>query len=180
MRDETAPLPLVALRDFTIADAPFLLACEQDPTGWLESAPDAPPLSLADVQRYIVRLQFSAPSAFRRQLAVDREGQPVGVLDFMHLNEPTGEAEVALCVWPPEKRGLGYGRAILVCAAAYAEEKLAVARLTALIHVDKTASISCFSGANFIRVGLLKKWVKGRNGIWEDAYIYSRALGAYG
>lgn len=92
-----------------------------------------------------------------RLIAENEDSEFIGVADFYELSARHSRGFLGLCV-AADKRGQGYGKAILQAMLEYNEQYLGLDTLAARIATANAASIHLFEEAGFRQAGLLPRW----------------------
>ena len=172
---EKSPLPLprlsdaaVLLREWEPADLSVLLAAGRDPV----------------VSRFRYSLPGSDGEAFDWLRAVERDrlagewlelaitappGRPVGSIALTDLEHGNGMLRYWLL---PEGRGRGLATHAVRLLASWAFGELGLGRLALYIEPENVASQALAVRCGFVREGLLRKLMKGRDGERIDLLLY--------
>ena len=105
-----------------------------------------------------------------RLMAVEKESLAViGTVDIFDYDPIHRRAGIGILV-DMQFRGKGYGGEILNLSAGYAFDTLHLNQLYAYIPVSNTASFNLLSKCGYEQAGLLKSWIKTRDG-FEDVRL---------
>ncbi|SHE25574.1 GNAT family N-acetyltransferase [Actinomyces glycerinitolerans] len=162
------PVNLHALAEHHIPQV--LEACHD----WKELAQHGPPYwrprSSAELRRKIV--DAAGPQlaqAYSFVLADD--SQLVGETSIHAIDWRNRVAQVGICIWRPEDRRRGYGRAGAEAAISWALDELGLLRLEAWILATNKASQELFAGLDFAYEGTLTGRYQ-HGGVRHDVVVY--------
>ena len=93
----------------------------------------------------------------------------IGCVDLFAFDPLNRRAGVGILIYEPEWRGRGYATAALRLLAEYAFHRLDMRQLWADIPLSNTASLRLFARAGFTGQALRRRWVRRRDGTYEDA-----------
>ena len=165
----------IALRALEPTDLDLLYEWENDATLWNVTDTIAP-YSRQMLWQYLEN--YTADIYQQQQLRLmamlDAEKQPIGTVDFFHFNPLNNRAELGLYI-APEFRGEGYGRMVLDLLVSYARDHIGLRQLYVYISVDNAACLQLFDCYGFVRVGILKDWVK-RGNTYRDVVLMQLLL----
>ena len=142
----TAPAPILltprlAIRAFTLDDAPFIVELLNDP-GWLKNIGDRGVRTLDDAREYLRKGPLAA--AERHGFALwavrqhDVDGAPIGMCGLVRRD---GLDDVDLgYAFLPAARGQGFAREAAAAVLAHGFERLGLTRIVAITSVDNAAS----------------------------------------
>jgi ribosomal-protein-alanine N-acetyltransferase len=137
--------PRLAIRAFTLDDAPFIVELLNDP-GWLRNIGDRGVRTLDDARRYLsegpiaagARQGFALWAVLRRD---DPQGVAASPMGMCGLVRREGLDNVDLgYAFLPAARGQGYAREAAAAVLAHAFERLGLTRIVAITAVDNVAS----------------------------------------
>lgn len=167
-------LPEVTLRAPEPRDLDLIFNLEEDPRLW-EAGTSLAPISMYMLQRYLedYRADFTGEGQLR-MVAVDADGEAVGLVDMFDYDKLNRRAGVGIAV-VPDRQQCGYGTAILNVLCRYARRRFLLHNLWAHTAVDNIAAIKTFEGAGFVRVGLLRDWLLSPAG-FKDVVFWQREL----
>jgi RimJ/RimL family protein N-acetyltransferase len=163
----------IRLRRWRSADAPAIVAAIADGSvaKWIVGMPW--PYSDADARAFLKRARRDwATLTYIHLVITDAQtGRVVGAIGLnLHLDREAGE--VGYWVVPGD-RGQGIAPAAVALLARWAFEKLQLARLELVIHVDNQLSQTVAAKAGFSREGVLRSYLLHR-GVRADYWLFSR------
>lgn len=153
-------------------DVPHVLdACQE----WEELSRFGPPYwrprSSAELQRKI-----SAPAgpqpATAYSFVIINDGRLVGECSLHAIDWRNRHTQVGICVWRPEDRCHGYGRAGVEFLISWATQHLGLHRLEAWILESNHASMHLFASLGFQQEAVLREryWARGRH---NNTHVYA-------
>lgn len=162
------PITLHALAEHHIT--PILEACQD----WEELAQYGPPYwrprSSAELRRKIADTAGPQPATAYTFVLAD-DSHLVGEVSIHAIDWRNRAAQVGVCIWRPDDRGQGYGRAGTEAAIAWALDELGLLRLEAWILASNGASQTVFTSLGFTHEGTLTHRYR-HSGAQHDVAIY--------
>jgi [ribosomal protein S5]-alanine N-acetyltransferase len=134
--------PRLAIRAFTLDDAPFIVELLNDP-GWLKNIGDRGVRTLDDARRYLsdgpiaagARQGFALWAVLRRDDAI---GVPIGMCGLVR-REGLDHVDLGYA-FLPTGRGQGFAREAAAAVLKHGFERLGLTRIVAITAVDNEAS----------------------------------------
>jgi RimJ/RimL family protein N-acetyltransferase len=179
--DDMAELPFpdpplraewLALRVWTTADMPAVVAACHDPAIARFAATVPAPCSEADARAWFSSQEPARRAGVRLELAITnfRSDELLGSIALSSVERVHGRAMVSFWI-APEARGQSVATQALWLLAGWAFGSLGLTRLELFIEPDNTASQRAAERCGFVREGLLRsRWVsKGRR---RDSVVY--------
>jgi RimJ/RimL family protein N-acetyltransferase len=167
----------LALRAWSTADMPAVVAACQDPAIARFAAAVPSPCSEADARVWLATQEPARRAGLRLELAiVNLESDDLlGSIALSSVEREHGRAMVSFWV-APEARGQGVAAVALRLLAGWAFGSLRLTRVELFIEPDNAASQRVAEGCGFVREGLLRsRWVsKGRR---RDSVVYGLLAG---
>lgn len=162
------PIALHALAEHHI---PHILEACQD---WQELAQHGPPYwrprSSAELHRKITDTAGPQPATTYTFVLADSD-HLVGETSIHTIDWRNRVAQVGICIWHPDDRGQGYGRAGTEVAIAWALGELGLLRLEAWILAGNHASQALFASLGFVHEGTLTGRYR-HGGTQQDVAVY--------
>ena len=162
----------LALRAWTTADMPAVVAACQDPAIARFAAAVPTPYSDGDARAWFASQEPARRAGLRLELAITdfRSDELLGSIALSSVERGHGRAMVSFWI-APEARGQGVAAQALWLLAGWAFGSLGLARLELFIEPDNAASQRAAERCGFVREGLLRsRWVsKGRR---RDSVVY--------
>lgn len=162
------PIALHALAEHHI---PHILEACQD---WKELAQHGPPYwrprSSAELQRKIADTAGPQPATAYTFVLADGD-YLAGEASIHAIDWRNRVAQVGICIWYPNDRGQGYGRAGAEAAIAWALDELGLLRLEAWILASNRASRALFASLGFTHEGTLAGRYR-HDGAQRDVAVY--------
>lgn len=155
------------LRPWESSDAEVVLAAGRDPV--VARFRYSLPRSDAGAREWLAAAASNRVAGERLELAITEGGVVLGsvsLTDFEH-----GNAMVRYWLLP-EGRGRGLATRAVKLLAGWAFSELRIGRIAAFIEVDNVASQRVLERCGFVREGLLRKHMEGRDGHRVDSLIY--------
>ncbi len=162
----------VALRAWTAADMPAVVAACQDPDIARFAAAVPAPYSEADARAWFASLEPARSAGSRLDLAIanSESDGPLGSIVLSSVERVHSRAMVSFWV-APEARGQGVAAQALWLLAGWAFGSLGLTRLELFIEPDNVASQRAAVRCGFVREGLLRsRWVS--KGLRRDSVVY--------
>lgn len=151
-------------------DLDIMYQMENDPESWDVSCFTVP------YSRYVLRQYIEASQCdlfadkqLRLMLVQRADNKVVGTIDLTDFVPIHGRAGVGIAV-KKEYRREGFARQALEMLISYAFDFLHLRQLYAYISVKNEASKKLFLTCGFEQSGVLKDWLRLKNG-YEDAYV---------
>ncbi|MFT4165680.1 MAG: GNAT family protein [Microlunatus sp.] len=144
---------LIALADEHI---PAVIAACAD---WEELSRHGPPYwrprSPAELRRKVAAT--AGPTlASDYTFVISRDGRLIGECSLHAIDWRNRVAQVGVCIWRPEDRGGGVGRAATRQIISWADNHLDLARLEAWVVQDNEPSLRLFGSLGFLHEGTLR------------------------
>ena len=162
------PITLHALAEHHI---PRILEACQD---WEELAQHGPPYwrprNSAELQRKIADTAGPQP-ATAYTFVLSNSDHLVGEVSIHAIDWRNRVGQVGICIWRPDDRGQGYGRAGAEAAIAWALDELGLLRLEAWILASNRASRALFASLGFTHEGTLVSRYR-HDGVQRDVAVY--------
>ena len=139
----------LALRRFTVQDAPFILRLVNEPS-WLQYIGDRNVQTVADAEKYLLEgaIRSYAEHGFGFYLVTLKESaEPVGMCGF--AKRPFLDTPDFGLAFLPEYTGVGYAHEISAHALQYGHEVLNLDRILAYTTQDNQRSISLLTRLGF-------------------------------
>lgn len=153
-------------------DIPHVLDACQD---WEELSRFGPPYwrprSSAELQRKISTPAGPQPvTAY--SFVIINDGRLVGECSLHAIDWRNRHTQVGICVWHPEDRRHGHGRAGVEFLISWATQHLSLHRLEAWILESNHASMHLFASLGFQQEGVLREryWTHGRH---NNTHVYA-------
>lgn len=163
------PLTIRAMRP---EDIPHVLdAC----SAWEELSsfglPYWRPRSAAELQRKIADTAGPQPATAYSFVILD-DNRLVGECSLHAIDWRNRHAQVGICIWRPDDRRRGHGKAGVTFLISWATQHLGLHRVEAWILEGNDASIHLFSSLGFQPEGVLRQryWV---HGAYKDIHVYA-------
>ncbi len=165
----------IALRPLEPTDLDTLYHWENDCALWVVSDTVAP-YSRAALWQYLEAYtgDIYAQRQLRLMITLASDGTPVGTIDFLNFDPLNNRAELGLFI-DSRYRGKGLGRQALELLTDYAREHLGLRQLYVYIAVDNEVCLKLFDSYGYLRVGIIKSWVK-RGNTYRDVVLLQMIL----
>ncbi len=161
------------LRPLEPEDLSLLYTIENDPSLWNTSNADAP-YSRFQLKEYIAQGGSAFSSGEQRFVVQTDEGERVGVVDLTNFTPLHARAEVGIALLA-KYRGRGYAAEALRLMEDFAQKRLRIHSLYAVVDEDNEPSIRLFSAAGYSVGARLPEWLF-REGKYHDAWVYQKIL----
>lgn len=168
--------PTITLQALAPEHIPLILEACAD---WQElaqyGAPYWRPRSSAALQRKITDTAGPGPAtAYTFVIAVG--DRLVGEASVHSIEWRSRVGQIGICIWRPEDRGQGYGRAGTSAIIEWAQGYLGLIRLEAWILAGNLASHRLFTQLGFTEEGILRsRYLSG--GHRHDVHVLARVMG---
>ncbi len=164
----------VRLRALEPEDVEILYRWENDPRVWPVSDTLAP-YSRETLRKFIEDQQYDIYHTRQLRLVISRTGDdaPVGLIDIFDFDPVNLRAAVGILICDESDRRKGYASEALDLLADYASGILGLHQLYCNVSADNFASISLFSGKNFIQTGVKRDWSRSGDG-WRDEILFQK------
>lgn len=150
---------MIELRAVEPEDVEFMFECEADPQAARWSDYSAP-MSRQQLLDYALSYDANPFSAGQlRLIAVNKEGQRIGILDLYDISQRDCKAYVGITIHP-EFRGKGYSRKCLYALESFSFSRLGIKSLIAKISKANTIVNNLFVACGYRIVAILPKWHK--------------------
>ena len=162
-----SPRPL-QLRRFERADFPRLLAEAVSPEFLQQWAGGlfVYPLDVAQLERYLLTAVGDPPSN-RLYTALDEAGQPVGHIELARIDRRNRSASVARVLVFAERRGQGYGSALLTQALRVGFDELGLHRIELVVFDFNRPAVAAYQRAGMVIEGHLRDVRLMGDGYWS-------------
>ena len=162
------------LRPLEPEDLSLLYTIENDPSMWNTSNAEGP-YSRFQLKEYIARGDSAFSSGQQRFVAETDEDGSVGVVDLTNFTPLHARAEVGIALLA-KHRGKGYAAAALRLVEAFAQKRLRVHSLYAVVTDGNDASAGLFTSLDYTLAARLPSW-HFRDGDYRDALLFQKILG---
>lgn len=151
-------------------DLDVMYEMENDPESWDVSSFTVP-YSRYVLKQYIQASQSDifADKQLRLMIVQRMNNKIVGTIDLTDFVPIHGRAGVGIAV-KSEFRRQGFARLALELLTDYSFNFLHLKQMYAYVSVRNEASQKLFSSCGFIQAGVLKEWLRGKDG-YEDAFV---------
>ena len=164
----------IHLRALEPDDLAFLNRIEND-TGLWQVGELHQPLSRFTLQAYLENAHQSIAEAGQMRLAIcNHDQQLIGLVDLFDYEARHQRAGVGIVI-DRQFQQKGLAKAALQLLAAYAKDHLLLHQLHCHIQASNAKSIHVFESVGFVRVGVLKDWLRTTDG-FEDVLQFQRLL----
>lgn len=153
------------------ADVDALFRLENDEALWTVSCNSAP-YSRAQLSRYVDESVHDLFAEHQIRLIIELDGVVAGCIDLSDVDAVQSRAQVGIALLN-EFRGRGVALSALEKICTYAEHRLRLRQLYALVPVDNNASLCLFESCGFDRSGLLREWLWGGD-VFSDVVILQK------
>jgi aminoglycoside 6'-N-acetyltransferase len=102
---------------------------------------------------------------------IEADGEVVGAIQYHEENEPMYRHAGMDIYLTPSRHGQGLGPEAIRLLANYLFEKRGHHRLTIDPAADNTAAIRAYERVGFRRVGIMRKYERGPDGVWHDGLL---------
>lgn len=158
------------LRALEPADAELMYKAENDMTAVPHSDSTAP-LSMELLRDYAENYDADPFRAGQlRLVAAHDDSTPFGLIDFYNISSRDSHAMIAIYILP-SFRGKSLAKAMLNEGIRFADVRLGLRSLIALVHTDNMISSSVFEASGFLKCGTLKNWHFSM-GKLKDVFIF--------
>ena len=115
-----------------------------------------------------IREEFTgAENAF----VIEADGEVVGAIQYHEENEPMYRHAGIDIYLAKSRHGQGLGTEAIRVLARYLFEERGHHRLTIDPAADNTAAIRAYERVGFRRVGIMRKYERGPDGVWHDGLL---------
>jgi aminoglycoside 6'-N-acetyltransferase len=102
---------------------------------------------------------------------IEADGEVVGAIQYHEENDPMYRHAGMDIYLTTSRRGEGLGTEALRLLAGYLFEERGHHRLTIDPAADNTAAIRAYERVGFRKVGIMRKYERGPDGIWHDGLL---------
>jgi aminoglycoside 6'-N-acetyltransferase len=102
---------------------------------------------------------------------IEADGEVVGAIQYHEENDPMYRHAGMDIYLTTSRRGEGLGTEALRLLAGYLFEERGHHRLTIDPAADNTAAICAYERVGFRKVGIMRKYERGPDGIWHDGLL---------
>jgi aminoglycoside 6'-N-acetyltransferase len=102
---------------------------------------------------------------------IEAEGEVVGAIQYSEENEPMYRHAGIDIFLTASRHGQGLGTEAIRVLARYLFEERGHHRLTIDPAADNTAAIRAYERVGFRRVGIMRKYERGPDGVWHDGLL---------
>jgi aminoglycoside 6'-N-acetyltransferase len=150
----------VLLRPGRPEDAQRLLQIRSEPevTRWWGSV---------DIEEEVREEFIEVDNAF----VIEADGEVVGAIQYHEENDPMYRHAGMDIYLTTSRRGEGLGTEALRLLAGYLFEERGHHRLTIDPAADNTAAIRAYERVGFRKVGIMRKYERGPDGVWHDGLL---------
>lgn len=145
------------LRALEPEDIEFIVELENDESA-IEYSDRVAPLSRQSVKSYIMTCD---PNPFEtgqmRLMLCTESGERIGLLDYYDITQRHGHAMLGIII-SEQHRGKGYGTRGLELARRFADRRMHLRQLGAVVCIKNEASVKLFCKAGYREVGVLEDW----------------------
>ncbi|MEG1999677.1 MAG: GNAT family protein [Bacteroidales bacterium] len=167
---------IVFLRALEPEDLEVLYKWENDVSLW-ENGSTLNPYSRFMLKEYITRsLDENVLEAhqLRLMICLSDGGKAVGTADLFEIDSFNGRAAIGLLV-TKEYRNLGIAKKVLDLIVEYAANVLLLNQLYAQVACNNDACIALFEESDFTKYGVLKEWLRCKDG-YLDVAMFQKIL----
>ncbi len=161
------------LRPLEPEDLTLLYTIENDPALWDTSNAEGP-YSRFQLKEYIARGDSAFSSGEQRFVVETDEDGSVGVVDLTNFTPLHARAEVGIALLA-EHRGKGYAAQALRLVEEYAQKRLRIHSLYAVVTEGNEASAGLFSSLSYALAARLPSW-HFSGGSYHDALLFQKIL----
>ncbi len=165
---------LIKLRALEPEDLSFLYEIENEMEDWQYGTTNTP-ISQYALRQYIATCKNDIFEDGQLRLAVDVEGEMVGLVDLTNFNPMHRRAEVGIVI-RNNKRQMGYGARALGLLADYAKRIVGLHQLYAVVSSDNKSAQKLFTSCSYNETQILKDWLFSVSGETHDACLFQRFL----
>jgi RimJ/RimL family protein N-acetyltransferase len=160
---------LVTLAPFTAADIDRLVGWIPDATFLLQWAGPtlAWPLTCEQLERDVAATRSPGPHLMFK--GVDPRGTVVGHIEIRAIDRTHRNAMLGRIIAAPDRRGQGWGMALVDAALAVCFEELNLHRVGLRVFAHNTAAVASYARAGFVQEGLERHTKLAPDGAWWDA-----------
>lgn len=166
----------IYLRAVEPEDLELLYNWENNIDIWEESNTLAPYSKLA-IKEFIERSlseNVLEIKQIRFMICSKESNMVVGTADIFDIDTLHNRAAVGLLI-DSDFRGKGFAKEALELLCKYAANYLMLNQLYVHIATDNTSCIEMFEKSDFVKCGILKSWLRQRNG-YKDVAVYQKIL----
>jgi aminoglycoside 6'-N-acetyltransferase len=120
-----------------------------------------------DIEEEIREEFIDSDNAF----VIEADGEVVGAIQYHEENEPMYRHAGMDIYLTTSRHGEGLGTEALRVLAGYLFEERGHHRLTIDPAADNTAAIRAYEKVGFRRVGIMRKYERGPDGVWHDGLL---------
>jgi aminoglycoside 6'-N-acetyltransferase len=102
---------------------------------------------------------------------IESEGEVVGAIQYHEENEPMYRHAGMDIYLTTSRHGQGLGTEVLWVLARYLFEERGHHRLTIDPAADNTAAIHAYEKVGFRKVGIMRNYERGPDGVWHDGLL---------
>jgi aminoglycoside 6'-N-acetyltransferase len=102
---------------------------------------------------------------------IEADGEVVGAIQYHEENDPMYRHAGMDIYLTTSRRGEGLGTEALRLLAGYLFEERGHHRLTIDPAADNTAAIRAYERVGFRKVGIMRKYERGPDGVWHDGLL---------
>ena len=102
---------------------------------------------------------------------VEADGEVVGAIQYHEENEPMYRHAGIDIYLTASRHGQGLGTEAIRLLAGYLFEEHGHHRLTIDLAADNTAAIRAYERVGFRRVGIMRRYERGPDGVWHDGLL---------
>lgn len=168
---------LIHLRAIEPEDLDYLYGWENNTEDW-EWGNNFAPFSRFTIKEYIERSLTESPfemQQVRLIIVLTESNTPVGCADIYDIDNINKRGALGLFI-DPKHKGLGIGMRALNILVEYAQDRLFLNQVYAIIAKRNRPCVSLFNKSTFENVATLKDWIRCKGG-FEDVYIYQKIFG---
>jgi aminoglycoside 6'-N-acetyltransferase len=107
---------------------------------------------------------------------IEADREVVGAIQYCEENEPMYRHAGIDIFLTTSRHGQGLGTEAIRVLAQYLFEERGHHRLTIDPAADNTVAIRAYEGVGFRRVGIMRKYERGPNGVWHDGLLMDMLL----
>lgn len=164
----------MTIRALEITDLPLLFRWENDAEAWADGDTHNP-LSQRLLREYIESSTGDLYKDGQLRLIIEHESVTAGCVDLFDLDPRSRKAAMGLYI-SPEMRGKGLAREAVEWMLDYARDFLHLHQLYAIIRTSNRACCQIYESLGFAADAVLKEWVIGGDGSYEDAILFQKML----
>lgn len=147
----------IRLRAPEVSDLDFLFRMENDESLWTVSCNSAP-YSRRQLKSYIEDSIHDIFSEHQVRFVIEWRDNVTGCIDLTDADALQARAQVGIALLP-EFRGQGIASLALQMICRYAESRLRMHQLYALVPADNDSSLKLFRDNGFAEKGRLQEWL---------------------